>query len=105
MPGDPIPSIGRIVHLRLDEACARDINRRYEDAAAKRPAAQEERPGWQAHFGNRVSAGEVVPMIITKAWSGDCVNGQVLLDGNDSLWATSVVKGDEPGQWNWPPRV
>ncbi|KKK65507.1 hypothetical protein LCGC14_2973460, partial [marine sediment metagenome] len=27
------------------------------------------------------------------------VNGQAFLDGNDSLWVTSVQEGYESGQW------
>ncbi|KKL11892.1 hypothetical protein LCGC14_2541240, partial [marine sediment metagenome] len=29
----------------------------------------------------------------------------VFLDGNDSLWATSVMRGQSLGNWDWPPRV
>lgn len=30
------------------------------------------------------------------------INGQVFLDGNDTLWVTSADEGTEPGQWSWP---
>jgi len=33
------------------------------------------------------------------------VNGQVLLDGNDLYWATSVANGPGARQWRWPERV
>jgi hypothetical protein len=48
--------------------------------------------------------GTVCPMIVTRAWADGVVNGQVLLDGSDSLWATSVDRGNGPGQWQWPTR-
>ena len=35
----------------------------------------------------------------------DGVNGQVFLDGNDSLWVTSAKEGTTPGTWCWPERV
>lgn len=101
----PMPSVGRIVHYHLFKDEADKTNARRADATKNVNKMREERPGFQAHVGNSVYEGEVVPMIITKAWSADCVNGQVLLDGNDSLWVTSASKGDQPGQWQWPPRL
>jgi hypothetical protein len=61
----------------------------------------------------------VYPLVITRVWSDNpaettCVNGQVLLDGNDNLWVTSrsqdTVDVDRlepitPGRWFAPPRV
>ena len=66
-------------------------------------------PAWplgaQAHIGNDAKEGDTFPMLIVKTW-GDtetsCVNGQVFLDGNDVLWATSVSVGDGPHAWSWP---
>lgn len=46
--------------------------------------------------GNPVREGDEYPLIVTRAWDersyppSGAVNGQVLLDGNDSLWVTSV---------------
>lgn len=52
--------------------------------------------------GNPAHEGERVPMIVTATWSaGDNVNGQVILDGDDSLWVTSVNRGDQPGEWDF----
>lgn len=91
------PSAGRIVHLCLSEACAAEINQRREA---------------DHRTGNSVEPGEIVPMIIVKAWSETCVNGQAILDGSDSLWCTSVqldeaAAGEPPtmGTWRWPERV
>jgi hypothetical protein len=101
-----IPSVGRTVHLRLSASCAEQINRRRSDAQAN--GIRED--GAQAHIGNPVKEGDVFPLLITKVWGDEptestAVNGQVFLDGNDCLWATSVVQGDGPGQWFEPPRV
>jgi hypothetical protein len=103
-----IPSIGRIVHLRLSEHCAEQVNKRRNDAQKSEIAATSS--GAQVHVGNGVGVGDVFPLLITKIWSDapteqTGVNGQVFLDGNDVLWATSVQQGDGPGQWFEPPRV
>jgi hypothetical protein len=92
-----IPSIGRIVHLRLSEGCAASINK-----------ARAESGG--ALKGNTAKEGDVYPLLITRVWGDEPtettpVNGQVHLDGNDCLWVTSVVQGDGPGQWFAPPRA
>lgn len=88
-----IPTIGRIVHYRLSEHDVAQINQSRADGVGR---------------GNSVAAGDVFPLMITRAWGnteGSAVNGQVLLDGNDSLWVTSRVEGDGPFQWFVPPRV
>lgn len=86
-----IPTIGRIVHYRLCEQDANQINKRRADATA-----------------NPVAQGDVYPLVITRVWGatdGSAVNGQVLLDGTDSLWVTSVSEGDGERNWFVPPRV
>jgi hypothetical protein len=63
--------------------------------------------GAQAHIGNNANTNRL-PMIITAVWpdefgsSNPGVNGQVFLDGNDTLWVTSAREGNGPGQWLWP---
>ena len=102
------PAIGRIVHYRLRDNDATAINRRRTDARAKMDWHRENKTGSQVHVGNDVSAGEVYPMIITKVWGSEAhsaVNGQVLLDGNDLYWATSVCVGEGPGTFAWPVRA
>lgn len=95
------PSVGRILLYTLTESDAETINRRR--------VAEPHKPEWpkgaQAHVGNSVSAGEEVPLTVVKPWTDTCVNGQALLDGNDSLWVTSATEGTGPGKWRWPPRV
>ena len=99
------PSVGRIVHYKLRASDVESINKRRKDYS------DNDKTNWpmgaQAHVGNQVAEGEVYPMVITRVWPEDThgVNGQVLLDGNDLFWATSVKEGNESGEWNWPPRV
>ena len=43
------------------------------------------------------------PMIITKVSAADdnedsAINGQVILDGEDTLWVTSALHGSDMGQ-------
>lgn len=114
------PSIGRIVHYRLSADDAAQINRRRTTghSIAERMKIQISQVecvtpllGWptgaQAHIGNEAKEGDVFPMLIVKLW-GDtatsCVNGQVFLDGNDVLWATSVAVGEGPRTFSWPVR-
>ena len=102
------PSIGRIVHYVLNQQDVEQIERRRVRNAGRGPNWPA---GAQAHVGNPVSVGERVPMIICVVWPNehgpnfDGVNGQVILDGNDSLWITSAKEGTEPGTWHWPENV
>jgi hypothetical protein len=125
------PSIGRTVHYRLSADEAARINRRRTTSGsiADRIAAKEWPRGAQAHVGNTASEGEVVPMIVTKVWpeeyagnahhahhatgedwqvkyeSAFGINGQLVLDGTDSLWVTSAPQHPTlTGCWFWPPR-
>ncbi len=100
------PSLGRIVILTISEQQSEQINRRRTtpNSIADRIKDAIWPLGAQAHIGNEVSTGSKVPMIITAIWGETCVNGQALLDGNDTLWVTSANEGDQPGQWNWPAR-
>lgn len=83
-----VPKMGRIVVYVLNGTDAQCI-------AARRP------PGFN---GNPACAGDEFPMIITRVWSPSIVNGQVILDGDDSYWATSVEISHEPAHrhWHWP---
>lgn len=105
-----IPSLGRTVGYVLSEHDAQQINKRRQDAAASRIAA--ENSGAIVHFGSSVTPGDQCPMIITRVWADEdivteatAVNGQVLLDGNDTLWVTSVKQGDGECHWREFPRV
>lgn len=89
------PSIGRIVHYSL----------RSEDIAQINTLR-----GAGSHV-NPHNVGQLVPMIVCVVWPNefgpdfDGVNGQVLLDGDCSLWVTSAKEGAEPGNWRWPELV
>jgi hypothetical protein len=73
---------GRIVLYRLNEVDVKRI-----------------RPG----YGNTARVGEEYPAIVVRVWlDGYGINGQVFLDGPDTLWITSAKEGTEPGQWRWP---
>lgn len=102
-----VPSLGRIVHLRLSAQCAEEINRRRGHARSTGLGAAK--TGVIVHAGNPVKEGEEFPLLITRVWAdadtvheGTAVNGQVFLDGNDVLWVCSVVEGENPGQWHEP---
>lgn len=83
------PSIGRIVHYTLSAQDAVRIR-----AGRERLECEE---------GNQPVSGEVYPMIITRVWGPNSeVNGQVLLDGNDTLWVTSVHVGEGERTFAWP---
>lgn len=111
------PTIGRVLHYKLSEKDAEQINRRRTTSAeiGKLIAIDSFPPSWpkgaQAHIGNYANRGDVLPLHVVRVWPDECgpgktgVNGQVLLDGNDVLWVTSVCEGDGEGQWMWPPRV
>ncbi len=112
---EQVPSIGRIVHYRLSADDVAQINRRRTTGAsiAERmkygddPQLKAWPAGAQAHIGNEAKEGDTFPMLIVRCW-GDtptsCVNGQVFIDGNDVLWATSVSVGEGPRTWSWPAR-
>jgi len=103
------PTIGRIVHYKLSAQDAEEINGRRTDSNSIRTRTElsdgHDRVLWpqgaQAHIGNHVREGQILPMIITAVWP-TCVSGQVFLDGNDTFWAMSRNKGTENGNWFWP---
>lgn len=99
---EPVPSIGRIVHYRLSEEDAHKINRRRNDATEA--AHMMIHTGFLRHVGSSAYGGQIVSMIITLVLPAS-INGQAVLDGNDSFWLQSVQRGDEPGTWDWPPQI
>jgi hypothetical protein len=106
-----VPSVGRIVHYKLTQQDADQINKRRKDARNKNAAGvtlASQELGAVVHTGNEVRAADVYPSVITRIWGstdGSAVNGQVLLDGNDLFWATSRLEGEGEGFWSIPPRV
>ncbi|MGH7877027.1 MAG: hypothetical protein ACRENM_05070 [Candidatus Dormibacteraceae bacterium] len=113
------PSVGRTVHYQLGVGDVEAINQRRSDAQAFRrrvtrhmgggetDPGYEGRTGHVEHTGNAVSEGDVYPAVIVRTFGSDLgtSNLHVLLDGNDSYWATSRTEGDEPGNWHWPERA
>jgi hypothetical protein len=109
---------GRIVLYTLSADDATQINRRRTNSVSIAERLKHSPPegstaptawprGAQAHIGNETHEGDVVPMIVARVWPNDThgVNGQAFLDGNDTLWVTSVAEGTGPHTWAWPPRV
>lgn len=47
-----------------------------------------------------------LPAVIVAVWNDnegeELVNLKVMTDGNMPLWVTSVKKGNEEMEWNWP---
>jgi hypothetical protein len=95
------PKVGMIGLYKLSEQDVEQINRRRDDAQGSGRADRMD--GVQVHFGNAVTVGQVFPMVVVRVWGEDpevAVNGQVLLDGNDTLWVTSRHQGDHvPGTY------
>lgn len=123
------PTIGRIVHFRLTAEQAEQVNRRRvsgDHAGVLDVNGVRLWPdGAVRHVGNHVGEGSVVPLIVTAVWPEEFgasarlshhpegtmyeshfgVNGQALLDGNDSLWVCSAPQDETlTGCWFWPPR-
>jgi hypothetical protein len=42
------------------------------------------------------------PAMITSVWNETCVNLKVNLDGEGTLWMTSVTEGTGERNWSWP---
>lgn len=100
-------SIGRIVFYRLTPMDVAQITRRRTSSASIRTRlADGEWPeGAQAHLGNAVHLGQVVPCIVTACTDDQRLNGQCLLDGTDTFWVQDIEPGMGNGQWSFPPRV
>lgn len=92
-----------IVNYKLSAQDAEKINRRRTTSTSIAQRIKENLwpTGAQAHIGNEAKAGDILPMVIVGIWGDTCVNGQVFLDGNDTLWVLSVLQGNDPGNWNY----
>lgn len=98
-PPANIPAIGRIVHYCLTKDDADAVNRRREHRGAPVLGVKP--------VGNPADEGEVLPLLIVAVHGHGpyaAVNGQVFLDGNDTLWVRSVSVGEFPGSFAWPDR-
>ena len=91
------PTVGRVVHYTIGADDARQINTRRDDFQAhtrgnpRTVAGLAGATGHVGHVGNQVQEGDVYPAIVVRVFdpSVSTANLQVLLDGNDTYWATS----------------
>jgi hypothetical protein len=84
------PMVARIVQYQLSEADVARINLHR---------------GRCTVHANRSYVGDILPLLILRVCPDGSVNGQVFLDGDDTLWVTSVREGDTRGTWASPARV
>ena len=107
MTAHKIITIGDIVLYRLASTDTYQINKRRQDWQIYATDPMPE-IGYQAHVGNDVDAGELAPMIVTMISQYDgSLNGQVMLDGNDSLWVETVERDPDDGSdidGRWAPK-
>ena len=101
----PVPTPCRVVLYVLSEEDAADVNQQRRQAAR----LGKRRDGVQIHAGERAHEGDEYPMVIVRVHGDEPdahspVNGQVLLDGNDTLWVRRRGVGEGPGSWHWPAR-
>lgn len=91
------PSLGQIVLYKLTTADAENANRQRQAT----PGSQNN----SVFKGNTAHDGDVFPMLVTAIFdpADTKVQGQVFLDGNDNLWATSVKQGNDLGQYQFMP--
>ena len=112
MDAEKVPTMkgltsGRIVHYVTSEQDEEQVNRRRTDphTIIQRMENGSWHEGAQAHIGNPASYMDHLPMVITRVWDyySGVINGQVFLDGNDTLWVTSVPysEGKLPRTWHW----
>lgn len=103
---------GRIVYFVFDEQCVQEVMRRRTSGRSIAERMSTVPPEWptgaQAHIGNDVHVGDILPAMVVRVWdqaSGNC-NLKVQLDGADEYWATSVLFADDkkPRSWHWPER-
>lgn len=94
------PRIGEVVLYKLTNDDAIQITRRRTTPEAVRNRLRRNPPEWpegaQAHLGDPVLAGELVPMLVTRINEGaGLVGGQVFLNGSDTHWIAAVQVADQ----------
>jgi len=95
------PALGSTVFYTLTKYNCTTENRRRSDAVSRHQYNRF--TGVQTHNGNELVEGDIYPMIVTRVLKKDSdylVNGQVLLDGNDVIWVSSVEEGTDPGTYS-----
>ncbi len=96
------PTVGRIVNYKLTKEDVEYIKIKRKHSRGLFKSISELFDKAEHADGNENEEGQIVPMIIVAVWSESCVNGQVFLDGNDTLWKTSASLGGGVGSWSWP---
>lgn len=104
--------IGYIGVYTMTADDANQVNRRRTDAALTmgientrippevRPAGAPGRLGTQRHVGKDHALGDQLPCIVVFTPDGILADLQVFLDGNDTLWLTSVTQvQNTPGSY------
>ena len=103
---------GRCVYYVMGDQDAVAINRRRTTGQSIAARLATDPPSWpagaQAHIGNAVTAGDILPATVIRIWGSDsgCSNLREHLDGNDDYWATSrsYNQNKVPATWHWPDR-
>lgn len=100
-------TVGAIVLYTLTADDADAVNRRRGYADLKKnhsmdPGFTVVATGEQVHIGNEAHEGDVLPMLVVAEHGSGYVNGQVFLDGTDTLWVTSVRSGRKAGSYRLP---
>lgn len=99
------PTLGRIVHYTMSSQDAMRVNKRRKDASRSDVAKRD--LGVVVHYGSRVSAGDILPAMITKVHENGNLGLRVFLDGTDVFWVQAAQQAEETrlgGRWFWPPR-
>lgn len=89
------PVIGDVALYKLSESDVELINRRRTTSESVRNRIRRNPPEWpegaQAHVGDPVSAGELLPLVVTKVDpASQRMSGQVLLNGSDTHFVAGV---------------
>lgn len=82
--------VGRTVLYHLDGANHFTVNRAF---------GKHSFTGLEIPVGGVHEVGQPLPMIVTAVNGDGTINGQVLLDGNQSLWVKGAHYGQGEGRW------
>lgn len=100
--GPRVPVLGEWVHYTLSQTDAEAINAKRAAYSSQTDGLDdvtaEKLKGYQEFRGNFAQAGQTYPAIVVRSWSGTSANLQVLLDGTDTYWTTSVSPSEEAGE-------
>jgi hypothetical protein len=104
-----VAALGDVVLYTLDGTDAAKINAWRSNFRAHNAAfAGHKHPhepgspgatGHVAHTGLDAAAGQELPAHVTRTAAGNRLNLRVMLDGNDTYWATGVPHGSGPACW------